>query len=346
MKALLAALVLMFLLVSPGYAFGREMKGSARRELLKKEKRLEDVRKKIREEKKNIEGMAEKETGILGELENINKNLSVKRAEMKKAGSDLLKAHSKVDEASNNLKRLVSERDSLRERLKLRLRAMYKMRSGEAVNALFFSGFYEGQGRRQKYLTVMMDYDRGLIERSGKNLESLSSERRRLEGLYGEMKSAREAASLRKAEAEALHRERVRMLSSIKNEKERSLKTVRELEQAAGTLTELLKKLKAAEASEGGGRGFASMKGSLEMPAAGPVVSSYGKVTHPKFKTVTFNNGIVIEAPAGSLVKSVYGGKVAYAGWLKGYGQLLIIDHGGGFFTLFARLQKILKDKG
>ncbi|MBI5344160.1 MAG: peptidoglycan DD-metalloendopeptidase family protein, partial [Deltaproteobacteria bacterium] len=45
-------------------------------------------------------------------------------------------------------------------------------------------------------------------------------------------------------------------------------------------------------------------------------------------------------------VRSVYGGKVAYAGWLKGYGQLLIIDHGGGFFTLFARLQKILKDKG
>ncbi|MBI5809610.1 MAG: hypothetical protein HZB21_00220, partial [Deltaproteobacteria bacterium] len=136
MKALLAALVLMFLLVSPGYAFGREMKGSARRELLKKENRLEDVRKKIREEKKNIEGMAEKETGILGELENINKKLSVKRAEMKKAGSDLLKARSLVDEASNNLKRLVSERDSLRERLKLRLRAMYKMRSGEAVNAL------------------------------------------------------------------------------------------------------------------------------------------------------------------------------------------------------------------
>jgi septal ring factor EnvC (AmiA/AmiB activator) len=88
------------------------------------------------------------------------------------------------------------------------------------------------------------------------------------------------------------------------------------------------------------------MRGRLRLPVEGRIISSYGKVRHPKFQTVTFNNGIVIEARQGSVVKSVYDGKVAYTGWLKGYGQIVILDNGDGFYTLFAHLQKALKERG
>jgi len=88
------------------------------------------------------------------------------------------------------------------------------------------------------------------------------------------------------------------------------------------------------------------MKGRLSMPVRGTVTSFFGKVEHPKFKTITFNNGIIIEAPAGSPVRSVYDGRVIYTGWLKGYGQLMILDHGEGFYTLFAHLDRFLKDRG
>ncbi|MBE7414254.1 MAG: peptidoglycan DD-metalloendopeptidase family protein [Deltaproteobacteria bacterium] len=72
----------------------------------------------------------------------------------------------------------------------------------------------------------------------------------------------------------------------------------------------------------------------------------YSKVRHPKVNTVTFNIGITIESPLGQPVKNVYAGKVIYVGWLKGYGQVMIIDHKGGFYTLYAHLGKVLKDTG
>jgi septal ring factor EnvC (AmiA/AmiB activator) len=70
----------------------------------------------------------------------------------------------------------------------------------------------------------------------------------------------------------------------------------------------------------------------------------YGKVEHPKFHTITFNNGIEIEARLGTEVRSVYKGRVAYSGWFRGYGKVVIIDHGNGYYTLFARLSKIVRD--
>jgi len=76
----------------------------------------------------------------------------------------------------------------------------------------------------------------------------------------------------------------------------------------------------------------------------GKVVSIYGKVEHPKFHTITFNNGIEIAANIGTEVRSVYNGRIAYSGWFRGYGKVVIVEHGGGYYTLFARLSKIVKD--
>ncbi|MBI3755820.1 MAG: peptidoglycan DD-metalloendopeptidase family protein, partial [Deltaproteobacteria bacterium] len=67
-------------------------------------------------------------------------------------------------------------------------------------------------------------------------------------------------------------------------------------------------------------------------------------VEHPKFHTVTFNNGIEIEANAGAEVKSVYKGRIVYSGWFRGYGKVMIVDHGEGYYTLFAHLSKVIKD--
>ena len=152
---------------------------------------------------------------------------------------------------------------------------------------------------------------------------------------------------LPKKGAERLRRSKMALLRGVRREKNKSLGVARELEQAAIELKRLLERLR----SEGPGAprsrgGFASMKGRLPKPVAGRVVSFYGKVRHPRFKTVTFNNGIIIRASAGKPVKSVYSGKVIYTGWLKGYGQLMILDNGSGFYTLFAYLDKILKERG
>jgi septal ring factor EnvC (AmiA/AmiB activator) len=91
------------------------------------------------------------------------------------------------------------------------------------------------------------------------------------------------------------------------------------------------------EARSAGG-GFATLKGKLRLPTPGTITVAFGKVVNPKFNTVTTQNGLDVEAPAGAPVMAVAAGRVVHAGWFKGYGNLLIVDHGGGYHTLVAHL--------
>jgi septal ring factor EnvC (AmiA/AmiB activator) len=93
-------------------------------------------------------------------------------------------------------------------------------------------------------------------------------------------------------------------------------------------------------------KGFGSQRGRLSLPVSGEVVARFGKHKHPEFNSYTFNNGITISSPMNADIKSVYDGEVIFAERFKGYGNMLIIDHGGGYFTLYAHTSKINKKVG
>ena len=77
---------------------------------------------------------------------------------------------------------------------------------------------------------------------------------------------------------------------------------------------------------------------SLSWPVSGQVVMQYGSRVHPTFKTKIFNSGIDIKAASGTAVKAAGPGDVLYQGWLRGFGQVVIIDHGGNLSTVYAHL--------
>ena len=93
-------------------------------------------------------------------------------------------------------------------------------------------------------------------------------------------------------------------------------------------------------------RGFASQKGHLSLPVRGEVIESYGKHKHPEFNTFTFSKGMSIASGAGSEIKAIYEGSVIFSDYFKGYGNMIIIDHGGGYFSLYAHAAKITKKVG
>jgi murein DD-endopeptidase MepM/ murein hydrolase activator NlpD len=67
---------------------------------------------------------------------------------------------------------------------------------------------------------------------------------------------------------------------------------------------------------------------------------------HPRFGTRTFKNGVDIAAGEGTDVAAVYPGHVVYTGWFKGYGNLIILDHGNDYFTLYAHVADMLVREG
>lgn len=316
------------------------------KEAIRKEKRLEDVNRKIRDEKKAVKAVTEREGSILGALDDINKGLVLKKEAFDAANKAKSALEVKMRETIAAIGRLEAEKKGLANRFRQRLIAMYKMKRGTALAAVFSVDTAATLGRRHKYLTMIMDSDSQLIEKYEATIRNLGAEKMRIASLSVDMDRARAETLLRKNEAEAFKSEKTALLRSLKNEKKRRLRVLKELEVAAVELTALISKLSVDDMAVDVVGGFAAMRGRLEMPVTGKVISNYGKVRNQKYNTEVFNNGIIIESDSGVPVKSVYAGKIVYVGWLRGYGQVMIVDHGGGFYTLFAQLSKVLKEKG
>jgi septal ring factor EnvC (AmiA/AmiB activator) len=88
------------------------------------------------------------------------------------------------------------------------------------------------------------------------------------------------------------------------------------------------------------------VKGALQWPSSGKVVAFFGHQKHPKFDTFLQRKGIDIKANQGSVIRSAFDGIVAFADWVKGYGLLLIIDHGLGDVSLYAHASSLLVNVG
>ena len=84
----------------------------------------------------------------------------------------------------------------------------------------------------------------------------------------------------------------------------------------------------------------------MSLPVRGSIIESYGKHKHPEFNSYTFSKGLSIAAGAGSEIRCIYDGTVVFADYYKGYGNMVIVDHGGGYFSLYAHASRILKRVG
>jgi septal ring factor EnvC (AmiA/AmiB activator) len=180
--------------------------------------------------------------------------------------------------------------------------------------------------------TQMTDMDH--LAAQSKKLAALDEEKQQLEAdLVHKMRVKKQEGERRKA-----------ILKQIQGEKNLELATVADLRKAA---EELEKKLVALDARVSSAKeGFALSKGLLEMPLHGEIITTYGPSKDNDSSCFTFESGIDIRAARGEPVRSVFKGEVLYAEWLKGYGNLIIINHGDNFYTLYAHVQEFFKKKG
>lgn len=93
-------------------------------------------------------------------------------------------------------------------------------------------------------------------------------------------------------------------------------------------------------------RRFASLPGGLSPPLPGKVVTRFGRQHDATFDVTIENRGVEIEAGSGAVVKSVGNGEVAFAGSVSGFGNVLIVQHGGGLFSVYGRMETFLAKQG
>ncbi len=91
-------------------------------------------------------------------------------------------------------------------------------------------------------------------------------------------------------------------------------------------------------------KSFKSLRGQLSWPAQGRIIAKFGRQWNPKLKTTTENPGIDIKGQPGSSIKSIMNGVVTTITYIRGYGTTIIVDHGGGFYTVYSHVTNIQTD--
>jgi septal ring factor EnvC (AmiA/AmiB activator) len=196
--------------------------------------------------------------------------------------------------------------------------------------------------------------DQAVIQEYGNTLKRLASRQAEIEERKKELLAHRLAVETKKVELEARRRKKAVILAGVRQEKGLYEQSLRELEVSSASLWAMIQKDEqkkrdtkpiapaSRQERETGDRG----RSRLPWPLEGPVLTRFGMQRHPQFGTMVYRRGIEIQAHEGESVRAVRDGQVVYADWYKGYGKLLILDHGNGFYTLYGNLSRLDLNKG
>jgi murein hydrolase activator len=333
----LAVLLSAFLLVGPPSPASRLPSADAERQA-----DLARLRARIRSLEKQVEDSRRRQATLAEELSRLDLQLEIAAQEKELLARLREDYGSRLSEIA--IERKSAEEAATRSRRALLARARLLQRFGRfgyvriLLEARDVSGFIESVARldslARRDARLLTEHRRaeGRLEAGLARERALKSETDRL---YGQTRrEENRIASLRSERQNLLERQR-----AVSASQRREVAT---LSDKATRLEGLLERLsRAPEAPVGPGGGIRPWKGVLDWPARGAVVETFGRHRHPKFDAWTLSNGISVSVPAGTPVRAVFAGKAIYAQWLAEYGNLVILDHGDGVFTLYAWLQAV-----
>lgn len=328
--------------------------------LMDQEKKIQRIRQGIDWQKSRMQATTEQEKGLLAELERLN-------ALIREESSKLAALKKKLSDQEQRLAALQAEiiqareaRDKATNHVRKRLHSYYKMGPVDLLNALFSTTSLPDLLTVQEYFEYLLRYDRQLVESYRQQIDILENAHLAMEQEKKILLETLAGITAQEKELADGRRERMTLLARVKTEKKLYQQALKELEAAADRLHKTMERLKAeaekekkkqlSETSPKKRRpeaaGFSGQKGRLSPPATGTVTTMFGRNIQGKFGIATNANGIDIRTRPGAEVKAVYDGTVVYAGFLRGYGNLLIIDHGQQYYSLVSRAAEFFKQEG
>jgi len=322
-----------------------------------RQKQIQQLKQEIDKQKSRIKTTGEQEGSLIAELDHLNRLIREESDKLVALKMELDKQEQRLIATQAEIFRAGEAKDRATDHVRKRLKALYMMEPADVLNSLFATSALPDLLTTQQYFDHLLRYDQELIASHRQKINNLEN---------AHLTMAQEKKTLLEALAEITgqekqltdsRKERMALLARVKTEKNLYQQALKELEGAAANLTRTMERLKSEaetakkkqlnlagpEKRQPKVASFAAQKGRLSPPATGTVTTLFGRNAQGKFGITTFANGIDIRTRPGAEVKAVYDGTVVYAGFLRGYGNLLIIDHGQQYYSLVSRAAKFFK---
>ena len=305
--------------------------------------RLEQLNFEIEEREARAREYADEAQEYLGELESIDRELTEARARARALRARLGTAERDLGAVREQLEVAEAALRKTEGDLELRLVALYKIGAPGALVALYTARDFQTFLLRRSALGRILEEDSRLFEAHrlarGRWLES----REKSEAIVSDLRRARRELGHREQVIRSALVARKNLVALLRSRSDRERRAAGELREAAVRLERALARLP-RDFQPASGRGL--VPGRLSRPVAGRLRLPFGRVVDPEFGTETLRNGVEFAVARGGPVRAVADGRVLFAGWFRGYGQIVILDHGDGSVTVSGYLDEVSAGPG
>lgn len=327
---------------------------------------LKGVKQEIKAQKQLISKTRKVEAVVSTELVKINRSLEQKKADLGKLDRDLRGVESSLDRTGEDIQRTTEEANRKKQEITGRLVSLYKAGEFGVLRMFFSAESFPSMAENIRYMRSIVENDKKIFAEYNQKLEELRRLKTDLERDAVKKERIKQGIALKKQEIENEKNKKASYLAKVRQDRTGYEKSLKELQANASRLQSMLNRLEALSRQKQAtrqvkpgskykpgpelppvpDRGFSSQKGRMSLPVRGEVIETFGKHKHPEFNSYTYSKGLSISAANGTQIKSIYEGSVIFADYFKGYGNMIIVDHGGGYFSLYAHASRLLKAVG
>ena len=310
---------------------------------------LDSLRQNIRDLESNLKDKTAKETTLLNQVEDLDRQIGLRATLIQELEEQKKGKERDVRTAESELARILEGHAKLSEHVAKRMVSMYKRgRYSDFEILLSMSSVNQ--------VMVWIKYQKRIIEADRRNLRLLAEKNIEVQNQKQVLEHEMEAKARliettleEKSKSEKAQTERKKLLVQVRKDKKAVEERLRQMrlayQQIKTRIAEEEKKRSRAETTTVSTR-FNGLKGGLMWPVRGKVVSHYGRQKDPVLKTWTENLGIDIRTAERDTVRAVHKGKVAWVDWQRGMGNLVVVDHGDGFYTVYGYLDAVWVEAG
>jgi septal ring factor EnvC (AmiA/AmiB activator) len=314
-------------------------------------KKAQDINREIQKGKAKIQKFSRRETDIIMRLNQVDQALNRSRKRIAALEREIKVLEKKITATAAVSEKLVNQIGTNETYVAKRLVALYKLNWLGKFHVLASAQSLQELLKRKTALERILTYDEAVIRELIDNRLELESVRSRLETHRNEKRRRADEYQQQIKQIAAERTQRAKLLAHVRKKKSAQLAAIESLKLAARDLDEKIKNLGIESAATTlqkytAAEPFQAYKGLLKMPVKGKIVSLFGKFKNTRYQVLNFRSGIEIQTERGEPIAAVFAGKILYADWFKGYGNMIIIDHGENYYTVYAHIEEAFKSTG
>lgn len=305
-------------------------------------RRLDMEIKRLRQDITSLEGDEESTIRV---IERLRIEYRIHTKEIERVGLEIISTEERISELNKETAVLSDSLESRQEQLGSILRRLYISGRQGLLRALLSVPKPQEVGLAQSYLAAIAGREMKFVEQYRADIGALRRQQDDLNTAKADLENLRQSEEQHSREALRSEADQQRMLDQIRSKRGIYDKALQEKLTARENLKQLIKEITSAE-SQVAALNFANARGRLAWPCPGEVIATFGQIRDQVYDVVLENDGIDIKAPLGTPVNAVFDGKVVFRDWTDGRGNIVFLDHGSNYYSIYAHLDQFSVNLG